>query len=75
MVDLFKGLKNFVPETLAELKRLGAQGGMEAANLLFNGQAFVPYGPGQNPAKPEKEQQGQEQDAAGHEQEQGGMER
>ena len=39
-----------------EMKRLGTQGQMELANALFNGSAFVPYGPGQYPPKQEKQQ-------------------
>ena len=41
------GLKNIGPEITEELARLGTQGGMETASLLFAGSAFVPYGPGQ----------------------------
>jgi hypothetical protein len=36
------------------LGRLGVQGQMEAASALFNGNAFVPYGPGQyTPSEPD----------------------
>jgi hypothetical protein len=48
------GLKNALPEIGAELKRLGVQGQMEAASLVFNGHAFVPYGPGQSKTEAEK---------------------
>ena len=48
------GLSNALPEIGAELKRLGVQGQMEAASALFNGHAFVPYGPGQNATEAEK---------------------
>jgi hypothetical protein len=41
------GLANLVPDLKAELSRLATQGAMEAANLFFNGSAFVPSGPGQ----------------------------
>lgn len=41
------GLKSLVPEAKAELSRLGTQGSMELASALFNGNGFVPYGPGQ----------------------------
>ncbi len=41
------GLKDLVPEAKAELSRLGTQGSMELASALFNGNGFVPYGPGQ----------------------------
>ena len=41
------GLKDLVPEAKAELGRLGTQGSMELASALFNGNGFVPYGPGQ----------------------------
>ena len=54
------GLKNFGPEVGAELKRLGTQGQMELANALFNGSAFVPYGPGQYTPTPELENGGKE---------------
>lgn len=49
----------------AELKRLSTQGAMELANALFNGRAFVPYGPGQYTPTPEMEKQGQEQSREG----------
>ena len=49
----------------AELKRLGTQGAMELANALFNGSAFVPYGPGQYTPTPEMDKQGQEQSRDG----------
>ena len=45
--ELFAGLKNLVPDLKAELSRLGTQGSMEMASALFNGNGFVPYGPGQ----------------------------
>jgi hypothetical protein len=48
------GLSNALPEIGAELKRLGVQGQMEAASALFNGHAFVPYGPGQRGTEAEK---------------------
>lgn len=63
------GLKDLVPETKAEVSRLGTQGAMELASVLFNGNGFVPYGPGQytpssTPAneEPQPEQQQQEHD-------------
>lgn len=38
----------------AELGRLGVQGQMEMASAIFNGSAFVPYGPGQyTPSEPD----------------------
>jgi hypothetical protein len=39
--------KNILSGIGNETKRLGTQGAMELASALFNGQAFVPYGPGQ----------------------------
>lgn len=60
------GLKDLIPETKAEISRMGTQGSMELASALFNGNAFVPYGPGQyTPARDEQQQQ----------QERGGIER
>jgi hypothetical protein len=38
----------------AEAARLGVQGQMEAASAIFNGHAFVPYGPGQKATEAEK---------------------
>ena len=40
-------LSNATKEIGSELSRLGTQGSMEAASAIFNGHAFVPYGPGQ----------------------------
>ena len=37
-----------------EMKRLGVQGQMEMASAIFNGNAFVPYGPGQKVTEAEK---------------------
>jgi hypothetical protein len=47
LAAVFPGLKGFPAEVTAELTRLGVQGQMELASALFNGNAFVPYGPGQ----------------------------
>ena len=73
------GLENVGSEVGAELSRLGTQGQMEMANALFNGSAFVPYGPGQYTPTPELNQGGQEQGVEQPEQQQqlerGGMER
>ena len=51
------GFNNIVSDIGSELSRLGVQGQMEAAAALFNGNAFVPYGPGAYSNKPEQEQQ------------------
>jgi hypothetical protein len=45
--EAMPGLKNLVPDVKAEFSRLGTQGAMELASALFNGNSFVPYGPGQ----------------------------
>jgi hypothetical protein len=37
-----------------EMSRLGVQGQMEMASAIFNGNAFVPYGPGQRVTEAEK---------------------
>jgi len=68
-------MSKFLDDVAAEGKRLAVQGQMEMANALFNGSAFVPYGPGQYSKTPEHEQE-----QAGHEQadvsrENDGMER
>ena len=64
------GLENIGPEVGAELSRLGTQGQMEIANALFNGSAFVPYGPGQYTPMPELNQGVQEQGVEQPEQQQ-----
>jgi len=66
------GLKNFGPQLGAEMSRLGTQGSMELASALFNGQGFVPYGPGQYTPDQAHERAPPEQ---AHAQERGGMER
>ncbi|MCC7419989.1 MAG: hypothetical protein IT428_06910 [Planctomycetaceae bacterium] len=38
------------------MKRLLVQGGMEVASGLFNGNGFVPYGPGQYTPSPDQQQ-------------------
>jgi|HubBroStandDraft_6_1064221.scaffolds.fasta_scaffold4712343_1 hypothetical protein len=43
-----------VSDVKAEANRLGVQGQMEAASAIFNGHAFVPYGPGQKATEAEK---------------------
>jgi hypothetical protein len=53
---LFEGLSNIVPDVKAELSRMGTQGSMELASALFNGDAFVPYGPGQYTESPQQAQ-------------------
>lgn len=55
------GLKRAGNEIGAEFSRLGTQGATELAAALFNGHAFVLYGPGQRPAQPELAH-GQERD-------------
>ena len=40
-------LSSILSDIGSELGRLGVQGQMEAASAIFNGNAFVPYGPGQ----------------------------
>jgi hypothetical protein len=52
---LAPGLKNLIPDVKAELSRLATQGTMELASGLFNGNAFVPYGPGQYTPSPQQE--------------------
>lgn len=47
------GLQEVASQTGPEFHRLGTQGTMELASALFNGHAFVPYGPGQYTPTPE----------------------
>ncbi len=47
-------LSNIASDVGAEMRRLGVQGQMEAASALFNGDAFVPYGPGQRVTEAER---------------------
>lgn len=58
---------NALSEIGTELGRLGLQGQAEMAGALFNGNAYVPYGDGQDVIEPQREQQ--------QEMERGGMER
>lgn len=71
--EVWEHLKDAPREIGAELHRLGVQGSMELASALFNGHAFVPYGPGQwKDAEREgsQQQRGQQEDG----QERGGLE-
>ena len=52
---LAPGLKNLIPDVKAELSRLATQGTMELASGLFNGNGFVPYGPGQYTPSPQQD--------------------
>jgi hypothetical protein len=53
VLDVAPGLRNFVPEVKSEFSRLGTQGAMEAAAILFHdNDAFVPYGPGAYSSEP-----------------------
>ena len=47
-------LSNILSDIGSELGRLGVQGQMEMASALFNGNAFVPYGPGQYTPTPDQ---------------------
>jgi hypothetical protein len=66
------GLRNLGPQLGAEVSRLGTQGSMELASMLFSGQGFVPYGPGQYTPNQSHEQAQPQQSQT---QERGGMER
>jgi hypothetical protein len=74
MADLFAGMKDFGSEVSAEAHRLGIQGSMELASALFNGRAFVPYGPGQYTPTPEQTVEPQGQEAVEPQQEMDGRE-
>jgi hypothetical protein len=56
-------------ETGAEISRLGTQGAMELASALFNGHAFVPYGPGQYTPAHEQQPEHEATQEQSHEQE------
>lgn len=74
--EIWEYLKDHSKEIGAELHRLGVQGSMETASALFNGHAFVPYGPGQwKDAEREGSQHGeQSQQEPEQERQRGGME-
>ena len=55
VLGLAPGLKNVGQDVSAEMSRMGTQGSMELASALFNGNAFVPYGPGQYTPTPDHE--------------------
>ncbi len=60
---LFDRLKAIGPEVGDEMSRLGRQGSMELSSALFNGSAFVPYGPGQyTPSKSQQPDVDQQQE-------------
>lgn len=61
------GLNNVAGDIKAELSRLATQGTMELASGLFNGSAFVPYGPGQYTPSPEHQQDHQQEHESGRE--------
>lgn len=67
-------MSKFFDDIAAEGKRLGTQGQMELANALFNGSAFVPYGPGQYTPTPELEKNNSEQEVPTPKRENDGME-
>ena len=54
-------MKEAMGQIWDELKKPVNQGQAEMANLLFQGQAFVPYGEGQQEAKIDKPDQAMEQ--------------
>jgi hypothetical protein len=56
------GLKNIVPEVGAELNRQVTQGSLETAQVIYNGAAFTPYGPGQYTPTTEAGKGNQEQE-------------
>jgi hypothetical protein len=60
-IAIAPGLKNIGPDLVAEGKREGTQMAMELAGALFNGNAFVPYGPGQYTPSVEHEAHSQDQ--------------
>lgn len=74
-MGMLERIMDIGPEVGAELGRLGTQGQMELANAIFNGSAFVPYGPGQYTPTPEMEQPQQSQEVAMPQQECDGIER
>lgn len=65
--EFWERLKDIPRETGSELHRLGVQGSMELASALFNGHAFVPYGPGQwkGPEREGAPQQDKQQERGG----------
>ena len=65
------GLKNVGPDLAAEFKRQMTQGTMEIASLLFGGNAFVQYGPGQHAPEPDHTHDASHE----HQRESDGMER
>lgn len=73
-------LNKILSDVGSELGRLGVQGQMEMASALFNGNAFVQYGPGQNTPSQENAQgqtpgiEAMKQPEVQQEQSRGGME-
>jgi len=67
-------MSKFFDDIAAEGKRLATQGQMELANALFNGSAFVPYGPGQYTPSQDQAKDVSEQTQAEPQQEMDGRE-
>jgi hypothetical protein len=65
--EFWDRLKDIPKEMGSELGRLGVQGSMELASALFNGHAFVPYGPGQwkGPQREGAQQEEKQQERGG----------
>jgi hypothetical protein len=61
--ERFRAILNSGPvqEIGAEMRRLGMQGSAELANVLFNGQGYVPYGAGQQAPDRDGAQEEQQQ--------------
>lgn len=57
---LQSGLLEGLKQIGSEMHRLGTQGSMESASLLYNGHGFVPYGPGQYTPSPTPQHQNQQ---------------
>ena len=71
VAQLFESLKAAGNAVAPEAARMVTQGSMEIASALFNGSAYVPYGPGQYTPDTSREQQQLQQ----LQQERGGIER
>lgn len=69
------GMKEAMGKVWDELKKPVNQGQAEMANLLFQGQAFVPYGEAQQEAKIDKPEHGLPPEASKEQEQQKDVER
>jgi hypothetical protein len=69
ILEIAPGLKNIGSDIAQTLEQKNDQGRSEAANLLYTGHAFVPYGPGQHESPTSEQKPEIEHEQPSHEME------